>query len=59
MAATANSNRDLVLTLCILMDFPIQIKAIRMWLSIINILRGHRSELLNYDVFLSLRIVCT
>ena len=39
------------------MDFPIQIKAIRMRLSIIYILRGHRNKFPNYVAFQSLRIV--
>ena len=37
------------------MDFPIQIKAIRMGLSIIYF-KGHRLAFPNNDVFLSLRI---
>ena len=42
------------------MDFSIQVNAIWMELSI-NILRGHTHKLkfLNYDVFLSLKIVLT
>ena len=40
-------------TLCILMDFSIQLKAIRIGLSIIYLtcLRGHRSAVPNYDYF--------
>ena len=46
------------LTFCILMDFPIHIKAIKMGLSIIY-LKGHRPLFPDYDLFLSLRIVLT
>ena len=44
-----------LLTLCILMDYSIQIKAIRMGLSIIYF-KGSQ-VVPNYNVFLSLRIV--
>ena len=40
------------------MDFLIQIKAIRMGLTILYF-RGHRSLFFSYDVLLSMRIVFT
>ena len=46
------------LTLCILMDGSIQIKAKQMGLSIIHF-KGSQVGIFNYDVFLFLRIVFT
>ena len=53
------NNRAHTLTLYILIDFPIQLKAIRMRLSIIYSKGSHRSVFLNNDEFLSPRIVFT
>ena len=44
---------EIPLTLFVLMDFPIRIA----WICPFCILRGHRSNFLNFNIFLSLKIV--
>ena len=47
---------NLRLVLCFLMCSPLRINAIKM-VCLLYMLRGHRTEFPNYDVFLSLKIV--
>ena len=48
--------KNVILTLCILIDFPIHIDTIKMRLTIV-FFKGLQVDFLNYDVFLSLKFV--